>query len=153
MSLYIFNILSPFEKKTEIPSEPKDKFALNCLSQPILTQLNVLPVGIALTQIDMGAAILAHTHLSVTSAPYHRNTSGILAALDVFMGDNDAAKHAALQSNAKYIITCQDNNETKLYTTKAPNGFMANLAAGHTPDWLKKIDVGAKGGLLVYTIK
>lgn len=112
------------------------------------------PPGIALTQIDMGAAILAHTKkISVTSAPYHRNTHGILAAIDLFMGDDIAAQQAVLRTKADYIIACTSNNEAALYQKLAPEGMMAVLKSGTVPQWLKKLDLDPSGNILVYRVK
>ncbi len=66
-------ILSQFVKKDTQAQKLASVQAQHCLSQSTLIQLNTLPMGTALTQIDLGAAILIHTKLSVTSAPYHRN--------------------------------------------------------------------------------
>jgi|GEM_PF-986652 len=130
-----------------------DKDALTCTSAPILKQLNTLPVGTALTQIDLGAPILKHTGLSVTSAPYHRNTSGNLAAINTFLGSDADAQKEIENMKADYLIACADMNETKLLTTYEPEGLLARLIDGYEPSWLEKLDVDEAGLLLVYKVK
>lgn len=127
--------------------------AAGCTSQAVLRKLDTL-TGTALTQIDMGAAILAHTKvLRVTSAPYHRNTHGILAAIDLFMGDDDAAQQAVRRTHADYIIACASNDEAALYQNLAPEGMMAVLKSGTVPQWLEKLDLDPSGNMLVYRVK
>lgn len=126
----------------------------NCLSRDTLSKLDTLGAGTALTQIDLGAAILAHTQfLNVTSAPYHRNTQGILAALDMFMGDEKTAKAAIASTQADYVIACTQNSEANLYQTYAPDGFMTQFKNDVTPTWLTKIEAVSTGSLHVYKVK
>ena len=124
-----------------------------CISQPVLSQLSSLPIGTALTQIDLGAPILNFTNLSVTSAPYHRSASGILAALDMFIEDEATAKRTAINMKADYVIACVDSGETKMMLEYGPNGMLAQLKAGNVPDWLEVVDIDSKGVLLVYRVK
>jgi len=124
-----------------------------CVSQPVLSKLNALPAGTVLSQIDLGAPILNFTDLSVTSAPYHRNASGILAALDMFIQDEATAKRTVTQMKADYVVACADSSETNMMLIYGPDGMLAQLKAGKTPDWLEKIDVDSEGLLLVYRVK
>ncbi len=126
--------------------------ALSCISQPVLAALNILPPGTALTQIDLGAPVLHFTNLSVTSAPYHRNSSGILAALDMFMEDEATAKRAVADMEADYVIACRDSNETALMLKYGPNGMLAQLLAGKTPPWLEVVNTDFGSELLVYRV-
>ncbi len=146
-------VFSLFTKKEIQAQKTTTEQAQHCLSQSTLSSLNSLPIGIALTQIDMGAAILAHTKLNVTSAPYHRNSQGILAAIDMFTGTNEEAQTAVKRTQANYVITCKTNSETKLYIHYAPDGMMAKLQSGETPPWLGKLDVGPQEYIMVYKIK
>ncbi|MCF6221806.1 MAG: hypothetical protein L3J65_11905 [Robiginitomaculum sp.] len=127
--------------------------APECFSQTVLGKLTALPAGTALTQIDLGAPILKFTDLSVTSAPYHRNTSGILAALDMFIEDEATAKRAVAKMRADYVIACRDSNETKMMLGYGPDGMLAKLIAGEVPSWLEKVKLDTEGVLLVYRVK
>jgi len=124
-----------------------------CVSQPVLSKLNNLPLGTALTQIDLGAPIMNFTNLSVTSAPYHRNASGILAALDMFIEDEATAKRAVTNMKADYVIACAQSSETDMMLKYGPNGMLAQLTAGEIPAWLEKIDIDSEGILHVYRVK
>ncbi len=123
-----------------------------CISQPVLSALNSLPIGTALTQIDLGAPVLHFTKLSVTSAPYHRNASGILSAVDVFIENEAMAKQAVINMKADYVIACRDSNETNLMLKFGPNGMLAKLLADNPPDWLKPIEIKNGHELLIYQV-
>ncbi|MBL4854572.1 MAG: hypothetical protein JKY25_10085 [Robiginitomaculum sp.] len=142
-------ILALSKQKPETVSESTE---LQCISQPVLAHLNALPPGTALTQIDLGAPVLHFTKLSVTSAPYHRNASGILAALDMFIEDEVVAKKAVTDMKADYVIACRNSNETNLMLKYGPNGMLAQLIAGKTPTWLEAVDIGSGDELLVYRV-
>ena len=144
-------LASLFVKSTN--TQKTDQTTPACISQPVLSQLNSLPIGTALTQIDLGAPILNFTNLSVTSAPYHRGASGILAALDMFIEDEATAKRTTANMKADYVIACVDSSETKMMLEYGPNGMLAQLKAGNVPDWLEVVDIDSKGVLLVYRVK
>jgi len=127
--------------------------SVSCITQPVLNTLNALPPGTALTQIDLGAPILNFTKLSVTSAPYHRNASGILAALDMFIEDEQTAKQAIINMKADYVIACTDSGETNMMLKYGPDGMLARLKSGNPPAWLEKVDIDSNGVLLVYRVK
>ncbi len=145
-------LLASLFVKTSITQEASRNMPL-CTSQPMLNKLNDLPKGTALTQIDLGAPILNFTDLSVTSAPYHRNASGILAALDMFIEDEATAKLAIINMKANYVIACAEGNETEMMLKYGQHGMLAQLKAGITPTWLEKVDIGSEGILLVYRVK
>ena len=130
-----------------------DENALTCISAPVLKQLRVLPKGTALVQIDLGSPMLKFTDLSVTSAPYHRNTGGNLAALNTFLGTDEEAKKEIANMKADYVIGCADMNESKLLMKYAPEGLLARLSQGYEPSWLEKLDIDETGLLLVYRVK
>jgi len=138
--------------KEKTIAENTGNMAQSCTSQTHLAALNTLPVGTALTQIDLGAPILHFTKLSVTSAPYHRNTSGILAALDMFIESEVIAKNAVIAMQADYVIACRASNETSLMIKYGPNGMLARLSDGDSPDWLQPIQTDTSNQLLVYRV-
>ncbi len=144
-------VLSLFTKQDVKTRKSADQQAQQCLATATLSPLKQLPIGTALTQIDLGAAILAHTDLKVTTAPYHRNSQGILATIDMFIGNESEAKNAVIRTKSDYVIACQNNGETGLYLNYAPDGMMQRLQDGNTPPWLEKLDVG-QGILMVYKV-
>lgn len=100
------------------------------------------PEGLALNTIDTGPAILAHTGLSVVSAPYHRNVEGLTAALDAFSGSDETARAVAMSRRAAFVVVCTTDGGVGPYAKANPDGFSAALVAGRAPAWLEPIDLG-----------
>jgi hypothetical protein len=123
-----------------------------CAHPNTLRNLNKLPVGTVLTQIDLGAPILKHTELSVTSAPYHRNTVGITYALDMFVGDQEKALTAIRDSKADYVIACKANSETDGQIKYSPNGMLAKMIDGYVPEGLERLDIGQGDSLMIFRV-
>jgi hypothetical protein len=138
--------------ESDATQTPTEKNELTCVSQPTINTLNSLPKGLAITQIDLGASILYYTDLSVTSAPYHRNTGGNVTAFDMFIEDEATAKSAVERNNADYVIVCADMAETAMLVKNFPDGMLAKLKAGEAPNWLEKIELDHSGDLLVYRV-
>lgn len=137
-------------KKELVNSDPTG--VLTCQSPFWLKQLNTLPAGLALTQIDLGAPMIVATHHSVSSAPYHRNEAGNLAALNVFAGTPDKAREIVTAIGADYIVACKEFPETRLIRQIAPNGLLSQVEGGNIPDWLSPIDMGANYPMRVYRV-
>ena len=146
-------IVSTLSQSTEIKGDAAAKAEAGCTDPAVLKVLQALPPGTVLSQIDLGAPLLKFTHLHVTSAPYHRAAEGIMAALDSFTGSEEEAREISTRLQADYIIACVSSAETELEQNFAPDGFLARLQTGQTPDWLEKISTPADKSLLVYRIK
>lgn len=141
------------EVKSQIVTADGSTVALPTCQSPLwLKQLDKLPKGFAITQIDLGAPILVSTQHSVSSAPYHRNEAGNIAALNVFAGSPSKAKAAIDALSPDYIIACKDFPETNLIKTIAPNGLLPRLIKGDVPSWLEPVDMGERYPLLVYRV-
>ena len=134
-------------------AEPRDDGKYACLEPASIEALNALPGGLVLSPIDLGGRLLYHTHLSVTSAPYHRNTIGNLATLDMFIEDEAAAKLSATNIGANYVLACRNSKEAEVLMREGPDGMLSKLLDGYQPDWLEKIDVDKSDNLLVYRVK
>ena len=126
---------------------------LACDTQPALAELTVLPSGIALTQIDLGAPVLKFTDHSVISAPYHRNASGILATFDSFAADVETARQTTLEVKADYLIACRDFAETGLMRRIKPDGLLVQLLDDKWPDWLEPVTLSSENQLIVFKVK
>jgi len=143
---------SAYDKNLNAMTSSSGSVRVKCTAPAAIESLNALPAGFAITQIDLGAPVLAGTHHSVTSAPYHRNEKGLLTALDVFMGTPDEARIAAAAINADYVFACKADEETQLLTRLASHGLLAQLVDGKTPPWLEPVKSGADNPILAYHI-
>jgi hypothetical protein len=101
-----------------------------------LRQLNVLPPGIVMSMIDMGPSLLLHTHHAIIAAPYHRNTAGLLAALQGLGGNEVDLHHVMSENKAVYLML------PKNVDTLPPASIGAKIAGGTaSPAWLERMPV------------
>jgi len=111
------------------------------------------PGTLVLAVSNLGAPILAHTHHRVLAAPYHRNTSGILLALDAFMGTADEAHRIVRERYVGLVAVCRGNAETHALAEWAPAGFLAAVVGGNVPAWLEKLPVSEGQALDIYRVR
>lgn len=137
------------------PKKPRPACGLS----GIATQLND-PEGlgkrprIILAHKDRGAELLYRTRHSVITAPYHRNTQGILDADRIFRARDQSTSHRLIQQRgAGLILLCADENapETKAFDQ---DSFIGGLVRGHVPGWLRKVDTkpDEKGHFLLFEV-
>ena len=65
-----------------------------------------LPAGLIAADIDFGPFLLALTPHSVLAAPYHRLSSGIIAAHEAFARRPDDARRMLARLGVTYVVTC-----------------------------------------------
>ncbi len=101
-----------------------------CTPPALLAHLNALPAATVVTPMNLGTAVLLHSHHSVTAAPYHRSTQAMLNGVVPFASDIDALDRVIDQTNADLVLVC--GGET--YGTPGSVGSL--LAMGQAPAWL-----------------
>ncbi|MCA8891521.1 MAG: hypothetical protein KDA56_06815 [Hyphomonas sp.] len=127
---------------TLIAPLPQDKPSeeLACLSDTALTALSSVPPGMILSDANIGSYLLNETPHSVMNANYHRDTAGIGASLQAF-GLPPAEVPALLAKNqVDYVLLCPGAPENKTFTAFRPDGFLARLAGGEVPGWLRPVE-------------
>lgn len=103
------------------------------------TPLASLPRGRMLAFIDSGPFILMQSPHAVLAAPYHRNQTGNLAMLDMFLAVPAEAKIKMAAHGIDYVAFCPGAPERYRYAQRAPHGLAAMLAANEPPDFLRRI--------------
>lgn len=146
------HVLVPALVKTEARKEAAKGTASGCQIPRDLESLAALPKGRVFNEIDLGPAILAHTHHSVVSGPYHRATQGIQDAIIGFMAKPRNFRQASAIADSNYIAVCADGGQARLSKT-SPDGLMRRLVEGRTPDWLDRIPGEPDSKLLVFRIR
>jgi hypothetical protein len=122
-----------------------------CGEAPAMAPLLGLPPGRVAGFVDQGPAILAYTQDSAIAGPYHRDSDGILDTYAVFTGPPDAA-HAILKKRGiHYLMACSAAPDWHFYQDRAPQGLLAQLAAGELPAWLTP--AGQSGAVTVWRVK
>lgn len=110
-----------------------------CYGRADHAELAALPAGTVLAVSNLGAAILANTDHRVLAGPYHRNQAGNLAALELQMAQPEPARGLLAAHGIDYVAICPGNSETTFLAGRAPDGLLAQLAAGQAPDWLERL--------------
>lgn len=100
-----------------------------------------LSPGRMLAFIDSGAFILMQTPHSVFAAPYHRNNSGNLAAVEAFLAAPADARERLKAIGVDYVLICAGAPELTLYR-RAREGLAAELARGAVPAYLQPLPLG-----------
>ena len=111
-------------------------------------ELDSLPPAVMATTINMGMSILAFSHHSATSAPYHRSADAFWNGIAPF--ERRAAMLGMLRkSGADYLVLC------RVQDAKLPTPFVDAILKGDLPDWLIAVDPSGKGDaslLAVYRV-
>lgn len=110
-----------------------------CREDAAFTALKGLPYGIAATPVDTGAFIMARTPLGVLAAPFHRDTHGIRAVIDIFSNPPSQAEAYMRASGARYLIYCGVAPGFKMFLPFGDASLAASLQRGHVPDWLQPL--------------
>ena len=108
-----------------------------CYRQTDYAQLATMPVEKVLIISNLGAPVLRYTPHSVLAGPYHRNVDGNLTALNAFVGTPENAGEIARANGIGLVALCRGNTETAFLAKRAPDGLLAALLAGKTPDWIE----------------
>ena len=125
-----------------------------CSDPHQLQRLNAFDPALVIAPIDLGPAILLHTHHSVLGAPYHRNGRGNLDVLNFFSSDDPAdARAIAGRRGARLVLICPKLTEVKLYRQASPDALHRTLTDGQPPAWLKPVPVEGLADLELYRIK
>lgn len=119
-----------------------------CAAKDSFKSLAALPKGIVLANYDLGPFILASTHHSAVSGPYHRLGNAIYDTIEAFDAtDEQKSKAITLKWKADYIIQCRyEKNDN-------PANMKARLIAAKTPTWLEEIKQPADAAYRLYRVK
>ncbi|MEE2691329.1 MAG: hypothetical protein VX640_07310 [Pseudomonadota bacterium] len=101
--------------------------------------LNAAPAGLVMTPIDLGPPVIALTHHSATSAPYHRNVGGMKRSLAFFTAGKEEARALLEDDPSDYVIVCPHASDLKTLAARYPHSVAAMFAEGRAPVWLEEI--------------
>ncbi|MDR3493906.1 MAG: hypothetical protein P4L82_04835 [Ancalomicrobiaceae bacterium] len=112
----------------------------DCSARPAYAELAVQPIGTVLAGSNLGPSVLVNTPHSVVSAPFHRNTGGILDGFAAFGGSEATARDIITRRHVSYVMLCPADDEMGLIAKAHPAGMAARLMKGERFDWLQPID-------------
>jgi hypothetical protein len=124
-----------------------------CLKSANYASLARLPAGLIAADIDFGAFILALTPHSVLTAPYHRLSSRIVAAHEVFAAPPDQARSILARHAATYVVICGPMAPSGLSEPALSASLWAKLQANSVPDWLDPVAETREGPFRAYRIR
>ena len=130
-----------------------------CYSRPAYDSLSDLPKGLVLSSIDLGSYVLYHTDHRVVTGPYHRNTDGLRAALDIWR--SRVTEEGALDPQAArllkdwgidYLHLCASAEATYLPSLES-SGLYRRLVEGDIPDGLVPVAADRANRVLVFKVE
>lgn len=124
----------------------------SCAIREASAALRALPRGEIMAPMDIGPHLLYSTQHSVVAAGHHRGSPGAKVVIETFTGTAESAHHTALERGSLYLAVCPGLVEARHYLTAAPDGFMAQLAAGDVPGWLEPVEIPGQG-MKIWRIK
>jgi asparagine N-glycosylation enzyme membrane subunit Stt3 len=106
------------------------------------------PPGLILGPIDQSATLLVRTNHRVLAAPNHRNAAENGLVYRILTTTPEAAAPLAQRLRVDFVVFCPNAPEVANLVRFSPHGLVAQLRAGHVPDWLEPVP-GGRGGLVV----
>lgn len=143
-------------QKVLFPPKPKPKGpADHCFEIASYADLKAAtPIGLVMSEVDLGPLVLAHTPHSALAGPYHRMSWGIMASREAMAADadNGAAEAATRKLGVSYLLECRvhGNHSDRVGLTK--NSLMKRLDSGRPPAWLEPLSE-PKAFLQVYRVR
>ncbi|MGO8738531.1 hypothetical protein [Rhodoblastus sp.] len=140
LAMLIGSIWAPDSAKAATPLAPGEPTTERCIAPESFAPLARLPAGLAISQLNAGPYLLAHTPHTVLAAPYHRDNHGNLLALHILTDPPEQAEALARSSGARWLFLCVAKDFFfQRYVDWAPDGLAARIAAHRAPSWLKPV--------------
>lgn len=114
--------------------------------------LRALTPATIFAPIDNGPMLLLHSPHKVIATAHHRAPLALHDVIAAFTADPVRAETIVRGRGARYVAICPGLAETQIYREAAPQGLMAQLTSGQTPNWLKPVTMPKQSGLLVWEV-
>ncbi len=136
-----------------VTEEAEEASALACADPRTLAALDVIAPSTLATTMNMGPAVLLHTHHRATAGPYHRGVEMILDNMELWRAEPLRARQILMSGKADYLLHCPGAVELTNAVRDVPDGFAHALEAGTLPPWLEPVALDAIVPLKLYRIK
>jgi hypothetical protein len=131
----------------------QDSWQAACLAPEDFKSLASLPKGRVLGLVDQGPYILAYTHHSAVSGPYHRDGSGIIDSYEAFTGSPSQSAAIMARRRIDYVTVCQLAPDYAFYRAHdGGRGILSLLAKGQKLAWLEPIAARGPGKVELYRV-
>ena len=141
--------------KVLFPPKPKPKgIPDHCFEiRPYALLRDAAPVGLVLSEVDLGPLILAHTPHSALAGPYHRMSWGIMAARGAMALPADKGAEAETRKlGATYVLECRAHGNHTDREGLTKDSLMKRLDNDKPPAWLERLS-DPKAVLQVYRVR
>lgn len=125
--------------------------AAECRVQDARDTLTALPVGEFYAPLDIAPELLLVSDHTVVATGHHRGHEAMRVLIATALASEAEAQEALMQRGTDYVALCPSLAEARMYARIAPDGFVAQLIGGQTPDWLEPIEID-QTGLKIYQI-
>lgn len=132
---------------------PTPSAQLACDIRAAAPALNALAPATVFAPIDIGPVLLAETHHRVIATAHHRAPQALHDVIAAFIAKPDQARAIVQQRGARYVMICPGLIEAGNYQRAEPDGLMARLLTGRSPDWLRPVTLPGQTGLQLWEIR
>lgn len=108
----------------------------DCTAPAALARVAALPPGVIAAPIDLSGFLLPATRHRFLAGPYHRNTQGNRAMLDLFLSSPAQAEATARRWGVDYVALCPDGLGELGGAGNDTSRLAGALRAGQVPGWL-----------------
>lgn len=113
--------------------------AAACTAPATLARIAALPPGLLAAPVDLSAFALPASRHRLLAGPYHRNTQGNRAMVDLFLTPPAPAETIARRWGVDYVALCPDGFDELGAKGRAPDLLAGALRAGQVPGWLAQV--------------
>jgi hypothetical protein len=124
-----------------------------CFKTDNYRTLAQLPAGLIAADVDFGPFLLALTPHSVLAAPYHRLSTGVVAAHRAFAAPPDEARRLLERMHVSYLVTCGSRSPPTLTEAEREASLWHRLDSGAVPDWLEMVPQTRGEPLIAFRVK
>ena len=144
--------LSVVQAAARMPdAAPDTRNSGGCFDSASYAPLARLPAGLIAADVDFGPFLLALTPHSVLAAPYHRLSSGILAANAAFAAPPPDAERILSRLQTTYVVTCGTQSLLGLAEQRRAASLWMQLQSGAVPAWLEPLP--GEGPMRIYRLR
>lgn len=111
----------------------------DCTAPAALARVAVLPAGLVAAPIDLSGFLLPASRHHFLAGPYHRNTQGNRAMLDLFLRPSAEAEATARHWGVDYVALCPDGLGELGSAGNDTHRLAGALRAGQVPGWLAQV--------------
>jgi hypothetical protein len=152
-ALFIKNIDNSPKINVVNNSNTENKNTPACHTNKNVGILNSEKLGFIAAPSGHGPWLLFNTNHRVLAGPYHRNVEPNKDIIKILIGTEQEAKALLKNRGITHFMSCPTFADDMRFVENSPNGFLAQLLKGKTPDWLEPLESTMKNDLKIWRVK